>query len=561
MLKISKMKNYPSKVTHFFTILLILSVAFIIGCESDKERTNSVVLAIPSDVTTFSPLYAMNVYEGNITEQIFLGLAGHRWLDEEGRIESFPLLAESWEWNRDSNFVAIDLREDVVWSDGEKFTAEDVIFSYDVYSDPEVQSRFFGFFTNYFTNEDLSIDIEKSFHIISPNKIRINFKPDAFPSVFDFDLPIIPKHKYEGIARKDFMTAKSNLEPVGSGPYMLSSRKRDESITLKLREENFLSKDESISRILFKVIPDYKARLIQLETGEIDFVDDIKPDDVEEIKTFENIKIEFQKGRDYDYIGWNNIDVASFTNDKKLKPNKLFGSKEVRNALTYAINREIIVNEILNNYGEIAVGPVSQIFKNEFNNEIKPLEFDRDKAESLLAEAGWEDSDNDGILEKGDLEFSFVLSIPGGNPRRSAVATVVKENLKAVGVEAEIETMEPSVFFNKMFNKELEAWIAGWSVPIPLDLKPYWHSDLENNFGNTASFRNEKLDKLLDEINLDLDGAPEKLKKVQNILHEEQPVTFLFWVDNIIAYNNNLENVKVNPLGVMQKCWQWKWEN
>ncbi len=555
------MKNILSKVTLISQILLPLLFVFMFSsCSTNSDREKSVVIAIPTDVNTFSPLYAMNVYEGNITEQIFLGLAGHRWLENEGAIESFPLLAESWEWNRDSNYVLVDLREDVYWSDSVQFTAEDVIFSYTVYSNADVQSRFYGSFENYFTNEDLSIDIEKSFELIAQNKIRINFKPGSHPSVFDFDFPIIPKHKYEEIAYKDFMTAKQNLEPVGTGPFELASRKRDETIILGLRENSFLSNEESIPRLIFKIVPDYKSRLIQLETGEVDFVDEIKPEDIEEVKSYENIAIAFQEGRDYDYIGWNNIDAESFRSEK-IEPNKLFGSADVRRALTYAINRELIVREFLNNYGEVAFGPVSRIFQKEFNHDIEPFPFNPTKAESILTAEGWKDTDKDGILEKGSDEFSFTLSIPGGNPRRSNTATIIKENLKNIGIEVEVETLEPSLFFNKMFGKQLEAWIAGWSVPIPLDLKPYWHSDLETNFANVASFQNAEIDNLLEEIYSEAPNHIEKLKEVQKILHEEQPVTFLFWIDNIVAYNNKLQNVKINPLGSVQKCWEWRWEN
>ena len=555
------MKNYLSKVTLFFQFISALLIAvFFNACSTDQEREKNVILAIPTDVNTFSPLYAMNVYEGNITEQIFLGLAGHRWLEDEGRIESYPLLAESWEWNRDSNYVAVILRGDVYWSDSVKFSAEDVVFSYNKYSNVDVQSRFYGSFENYFLNEDLSIDIEKSFDVIDSNKIRINFQPGTHPSVFDFDLPIIPKHKYEGIKHKDFMTAKQNLEPAGTGPYELTSRKRDETIILGLRKNSFLSEEESIPRLIFKIIPDYKSRLIQLETGEVNFVDEVKPEDVEEVKSYENIKIALQKGRDYDYVGWNNIDAESFK-EGKIEPNDLFGSADVRRALTHAINRELIVREFLSGYGEVAFGPVSRIFQKEFNDEIKPHDFNPAKAESILAAEGWKDNDNDGILEKEKIEFSFTLSIPGGNPRRSSTATIIKENLKNIGIEVEVETLEPSLFFNKMFGKQLEAWIAGWSVPIPLDLKPYWHSDLETNFANVASFQNDRIDKLLEEIYSDSPGRIDKLKMVQKILHEEQPVTFLFWIDNIVAYNNNLRHVKVDPLGAVQKCWQWRWDN
>ena len=115
--------------------------------------------------------------------------------------------------------------------------------------------------------------------------------------------------------------------------------------------------------------------------------------------------------------------------------------------------------------------------KTYYDNTIKPYEFNLSKAKEILTAEGWNDTDRDGILEKNNIEFSFKLFIGAGNPRRNYAATVVKNNLNSIGIDVKIESLEMNAFINKMVNRELDAYMAGWTVPIPIDIQPYWHSD------------------------------------------------------------------------------------
>ena len=177
----------------------------------------------------------------------------------------------------------------------------------------------------------------------------------------------------------------------------------------------------------------------------------IKPEDTPALKKQENIVIVPVKGREYEYIGWNNIDPDIFNNDEKLVPNKFFGSAKSRKAFSYAINKQEILEEYLQNYGQLAAGPVSPIFKEVINPEIKPYNYDPAEAKQLLGEEGWKDTDNDGILEKNGIKFSFDLFVPGGNPLRNYSATVIKNDLKEIGISVNIQTMELNTFLDNLF--------------------------------------------------------------------------------------------------------------
>jgi len=548
----------------YYLFILFFSLLLLAGCEKDSPvRQNRIVIGIPSDVTTLNPLFAFSVDEGTITELLYMSLINFKWDEDKGDISPEPMLAKSWEWSDDSSSITFNLRDDVYWSDGVKFSAYDVVFSFDVYSDPEVNSRLFETFTDFFTDNKNHIDIEKTFEVIDSFNVKINFLPNSTPTLPEIIFHLIPKHVFENIPRNEIETAEENFKPVTNGPFILESWERNQTIRLKANKNSFLYDSETVDELIFKIVPDYNSRLTQLKRGEIDLAELIKPEDINELKKYEHLKTDAQQGREYDYIGWNNINPEVYSSTGEFHPHKLFGSANVRKALTHAINRQEILEEYLSGNGRLAVGPVSPIFKEIFNNDIQPYEYDLNKARSLLNSEGWIDIDNDGILEKDNIEFRFTLYITSGNPLRSNASTVIKNNLRQVGVDVTIEQIETAVLIDNMYKRNMDAWMIGWYVPIPVDLKMSWYSDLEKTPYNFAGYRNKQADKILDELSTEKNSERINFlfKELQKIIHEDEPVTFLYWIDNIVVYNSKIENININPLGAVHHCWQWKVRN
>jgi peptide/nickel transport system substrate-binding protein len=486
-----------------------------------------------------------------------MSLAGYNWDEKNGMVNDYPVLAKEWKWNMDSTSVLITLRDDVQWSDGTRFTAEDVVYSFDLYSDPKVQSRFFGILKNFYLKPDLSIDLEKSFNIINPYSLRINFTPKSNPTTYDFCLPIMPKHIFEKIDRSELSTSDISFKAIGTGPFKVSLWQKNQYLKLELNKKSFLYDEAQINDLVFKIIPDYHARINQLKKGEIDLMEYIRPEDMADLTQSDKIKITARKGREYDYLGLNN--VTPFANNKS---HFLFGSPEIRKAITLAINRELIVKDFLMINGSVMITPIAPIFKKSINDSLKPLPFDPKEAKQILTNEGWRDSDADGILEKGNKKFSFVLSVPSGNSLRQYASTIIQNNLKAVGIDVKIETLEPNILFEKIFKKELDAWIAGWSIPIPLDLKPYWHSNPEIAQANVSTYSNKRIDIILNKLDSRLSESEriKLLKEFQKIIFKDQPAVFLFWIDNLVGYNKKIKNIVVDPLATIQKCWKWEIE-
>jgi peptide/nickel transport system substrate-binding protein len=562
MIKIIKNNSQHSLVIikKLYLIILLLLPLFTGGCEknslSEKKR---VIIGISSDINSINPLFAFSVDEGVITEQMYLSLINFTWNDEEGDLKAEPMLAKEWRWEKDLSSVTFELRDDVYWSDGRKFFAGDVVFSFDVYSDPEVQSRLYGTFEDFYTDEENHINIEKTFEVIDSFNIKINFRSESTPTLFEIVFSLIPQHIFENVKRKDIASSEKNSRPVTNGPFKFSGWGKNQSITLTTDKNSFLYNPEMIDEIVFKVVPDYNSRITQLKRSEIDLTELVKTEDVSELQKFDHLKIIPQRGREYDYIAWSNIDQKIYNKTGKIVPHKLFGSANVRRALTYAVNRKEIMEDYMLGFGQLMIGPVSPIFKEAVNRDLEPYEYSINKAKDLLGKEGWIDKNKDGILEKGNLDFKFTLYISSGNPRRSYAATIIKNNLKQVGIDITIETIEPGVIIDNMYNKTMEAWMFGWYVTIPLDLKFLWYSDLKKTPYNFSSYRSEKADKILDEISKETNSKKlnELYKQFQKIIYEDQPVTFLYWVDNIVVYNSRIKNIEINPLGAVHHCWTW----
>lgn len=542
--------------------LLLLSIIFcLINSCNTNQRTidNHVVIGIAADVQSFNSLFAFSYEETIIADLLYPGLVDFRWNEERGELDVYRMIAKNWQWSDDSSSIKFILRDDVKWSDGKKLTSEDIVFSYDIYSDPVVQSRLMGTFDKFFLEEDRHIDAQKTFKIISEYELEFLFPAGSNPDLIEMVVPIIPKHIFENIRRDEIGTHESSFNPVSCGAFKLKDWNRNQTIKLEADSNSFLFQQGQISELVFKIIPDYTSRILQLKKGDIDLLELIKVEDMQELSVLENLSVKNIVGREYDYIGWNNVDINKFGKGTS-KLNKLFGSSNTRKALTMAINRKEILDEYLLGQGILAATPVSPIFKSFFNEEVKPYDYNPEEAKRILIAEGWKDENKNAILEKGNTEFKFTIYYPVGNPLREYAAVIIKNNLKAVGIEVTTEKMELGTFIDNLYEKKFDAWMAGFGIPIPLELKPYWYSDPNSGFLNFSSYQNDEVDNILDQLEADITDEikNENIKKFQKIIHNDEPVTFLYWTPNLVAYNKRIKNINITAYGVITHCWEWK---
>jgi peptide/nickel transport system substrate-binding protein len=372
-------------------------------------------------------------------------------------------------------------------------------------------------------------------------------------------VPIVPAHIFGMIPRKELRTHPINKKPVTCGPFAFAHWSPMQEVVLE-RSINFgASFTPKLSKLIFKILPDYRARIAQLESGEVDVVSGLRVEDTDIASRNPNISIVSTVGRDYDFLGWNNLNPDGWSKSSAVAPHKLFGSANVRRALTMAINRESIVHAYLKQHGHVATGGLSPLFRWAFNDTLTPLPFDKAQGAALLTREGWNDSNGDGVLDKNGVRFSFAMKLASGNQLRDAIAVVVQQQLKEIKIEMRIEQVERATFWNDMMQRKYDAFFAGFSVPLQMQLDDLWSSDLRKYPFNLAGFRNTRVDEILaatKTLTREADGAA-LWREFQTIIAREQPYTFLFWINNIVGVNRRIEGTQVGILGTTHKAWEW----
>jgi peptide/nickel transport system substrate-binding protein len=234
--------------------------------------------------------------------------------------------------------------------------------------------------------------------------------------------------------------------------------------------------------------------------------------------------------------------------------------KRVRLALNYAVDKSEIIRMVLLGLGRPSSGPfVPESWA--YNKDVEPASFDPLKAKELLKEAGWQDRDGDGWLDKDKEKFEFTIITNQGNEERAKVAQIIQRRLKDIGISVKIKIVEWSVFLTEFIDKRnFEAVLLGWSLGREPDNYDMWHSsktkDGEFNF---IGYKNEEVDRLLIEARQTFDQEKRKAcyRQIHRIIYQEQPYMFLYVPDSLSALNNRFQGVKLEPIGIGYNFIDW----
>lgn len=267
------------------------------------------------------------------------------------------------------------------------------------------------------------------------------------------------------------------------------------------------------------------------------------------VEKFDHVKLESDLGLNYSYLGWN-------------EKNELFKDKKVRQALTHAIDRESIVQNVLDGDGEVANIPESPVSWNYPKDaDIPVFEYDPEKAKKMLKEAGWEDTDGDGILDKDGKKFSFTIKTNQGNKVREDAAVVIQQQLKEVGIEAKPQIVEFSALIEQTSapNWNYDALLLGWSLATFPDQYDIFHSSQSKAGLNNIWYKNEEVDKLL--VNAkklkDRKEYSKAYEKIYKMIAEDQPYTFLFYYNYHRAIPKNLKGFEFHPKNDFYEVNKW----
>lgn len=465
-----------------------------------------------------------------------------------------PLLAESWTVSKDKLTYFVKLRKGIYWQDftdpvtkkewrNVEVTADDFKFYLDVIKNKDTDCPFIRTYL---------IDLDR-IDVLSRYEFKVHWKKRYFLSESTtLSLSPLPRqlyHAYPGKfdGKKFNDDHERNRIVVGCGPYQFAGWEKGQRITLK-RFDNYYGTRYGIAPpieiLQLEVIKHPHTQLQALLSGEIDQMS-LQPDqwilhtntprfgkggDIRKIK---------YPARMYRFIGYN-----------LRKP--LFKDRKVRVALTHLVNRKRIIKDVYHGLARIITG--NFFIGTPYNDKsVKPYSFSVAKAKSLLAEAGWRDTDGDGILDKDGAKFDFTMLAPSNSPKYDKILPIVKEDMAKAGVVMRIRKVEWSVFVQMIENKKFEACILGWGMGFESDPYQLWHSSQADVKGssNFIGFKNAEADKLIEQIRVcfDVKKRIELCHKFHRLLHKEQPYTFLFSPYALTAQSARYKNVRVFPGG------------
>lgn len=547
------------------------------------KRGGTLVLAesaAPEHLNTFTSTSAAATRILDYIYETLLDYNYETWRYDRG------LIAESFHVSDDGLTFEFKIRENVYFHDGQQLTAEDVLFSLKSILNPFVDSaptrssfqkvisaETDGPYIFRVTSSETHFrnqEILGGFHII-PKHL---WDPEGLLDRYTVEDLLNPTVTREEAAIKEFADA-FNVHPqgrpvgedavqlIGSGPWLFDKMITGDYISY-VRNDNYWNADATfiegfseegayLDKVIVKVITDATARLTALKAGEIDFNPRMRavqyftqtntPDFLERYQ-----KVSYVTPA-YSYVGWNN--------DKPY-----FRDKRVRQAMTMLIDRKAYNKYVSYGMGIPTIGPF-YVYGEQYNHNIERWPYDPQRAVELIEEAGWIDHDGDGIRDKDGIPFSFTFSVSAGSTSSKYLALMLKEDLRKVGIVVNIRQLEWSVYVENLRDRQFDVVSLLWIGGLEMDPYQIWHSDNIGDRGsNYMGFRNAEADSLIHfaRFEMDKETRNEMYFRLQEILHEEQPYTFMFYQRDPGAYLKEFEGVKWLPIRPGYKLGSW-WRN
>ena len=493
------------KIILLLTILLHLNAA-------------TLHMSISASPSRINPILSTDSVSSQITRWIFNALITY---DKDGNIKTE--LAKSYKFLNDTT-LEFTLRDDVLWSDGKKFTARDVLFTYNTIISPKV-----------FTPYASSFKHIKSVKIVNDYKIVVKYKYPYFKALETWMMEILPRHILKD--EKDLMTSKFNRSPIGTGPYTLKKFSVSNDIVIDANPNYFIHKP-NIEKMIFHFLPDRSAEFLMLKSQKLD-VGSLTPLQLERQidKEFkQNFNIYEDIAHSYSYVGLN----------LKLKK---FQDRRIREALSLAINRKELVDILYFGHGRVCNGPFMP-GTGAYNENIKAPKQNIKKAKKLLSELGY-DAKN---------PFTFTLITSAGSSG-SYAAQILQYQLKKAGIIMKLRVMEWQAFLNTVvLPRNFEAVLMGWSLGLKPDAYSIWHSESSKKGGfNFVGYKNKEVDGLIKKAEKIVDQKEfDKIyKKIYAQITYDIPYLFLVIPNSITVVNKKIEPVSPSLIGVMHNTIDW----
>jgi peptide/nickel transport system substrate-binding protein len=505
-------------------VLLAPLVALAVACRgSEQSKTagdygGTVVISVPTDADVLLPPLTLNPTSTQVGSVLFDRLAevGDS-LNTVGDAGFRPQLAQRWTWAPDSLSIAFSLDPRARWHDGQRVTAEDVRFTFRLNTDSAVGS----FIAPLLASID-SVSVRDSLTPVFWFKKRT---PEQF---FDaaFQMRILPAHLLRGVRPAELRTSEFARHPVGSGPFRLARWTQSSTIELVADTTHYRGRPH-LDRLIWSVAPDPNATALRLFSGEADFLEYLRPQDVAQLPRHPQLKAVRYGSLQQIYLLFNERDPTNWT-----RPHPIFGDREVRRAITMAVDRKRLVANVLDSLGVVSPGPFPRAHWTA-DTTIPQIPYDPDSAKKILDRLGWRVSGPEGYRVKNGVPLRFSIAAPNSSSSRVRMAVLMQEMLKQVGVRADLEQMEFVSLGERLRSKKFDAVLTGLGLdPSPSTIRQNWASSSVSptSEDNPGSYANPRFDALIDSAVVQMDPAKAKrlYRRAYEVIITDAPAIWLY---------------------------------
>jgi peptide/nickel transport system substrate-binding protein len=557
----------------YLSSLLVLSLfgfaLFTYSCggeapsDSASDSESVVYARLPAEPDRLNPLLSTSTYGRVINEQLFLSLLQYnsQTLVPEPQLAKAAPEVRNLEEGPYAGGVSYtyEIHEAAAWDNGSPITGHDFVFTLKALLNPKVASAPFRPYFEFVEDVQVDANNPKRFTVFVDKKYILS------EAVIN-SVQILPAYAYdpEGLMKGIELTQLTDSEQAatlaeenedlqafaeafnspemsrekeritGSGAYRFERWETGQQIILEKKKdwwgegmaEEFSVLQAEPDKLVFKIIPDPTASLAALKDGQVDVVAQIDAQDFADLQTNEMIQEQFNLHSPPSFIYYY---VAMNNRDPKL------ADKRVRRAMAHLVDVDELIKTQFNDLAQRTIGPFHPT-KPYYHDGLPPIEFSPEKAKALLAEAGWEDTNGDGILEKNingvntPLEINFKISSASKFAEKQAL--LFQDKARLAGVDVNLVPMEFTVLIQDAKNRDYEMYSSAWGQdPVVDDPKQLWHSESDTpSGGNRVSFINARADSLIEAIRVTLDeeARNQLYLEFQELIYEEQPYIFLF---------------------------------
>lgn len=532
-----------------FGAAALLSLAGIYGCQPDLscegDWCGTAVMLSAAEPEALLPALAKYDTDIAVNDLLYWKLSDvgpeRNTFGEEGFV---PMLAESWEIEGPTT-ISFKINPAARWHDGELVTAEDVAYTFAVFTDPEV-----NFIGRSRLAKITSVTVRDSLTAVF--EFSRQYPEQFYDAVYH--MRVVPHHLLDSVPMAELVSHPLVRNPIGNGPYRFVRWDAGDMIELA-GDSTFFAGRPGFRTIVWRFASDPIALVSQLIAGEADFLNNVPgPENIERVAAQSHLRIEPQKVGAYTFIGFNMHDP-----DDPSSPHPLLGDRSLRRALAMAIDREAVTRAVLGEYGdvlEIPVTPITWIW----SDEVETIKFDSSAAQAALEDLGWTDRDADGILDRDGTPLAFDLMVPTSSAPRRRAAVIIQDQFKRFGVDIDIAEYEPTTWNSRADDGNFDAYLQTIGHDAsPASIGEAWIADGFGDF-NDVRYSNPSVERLVDEAlnTFDRDEARAKWREAFEIINSDAPGIWLFSYTMAAGIHRRFENVSIPADEWWRSIWTWR---